>query len=281
MTKIDTDYSYEPLDSGGDWAEIERQEQEDNRLNEGWLRRNGKRIQLLKESGYVDEIAKTHQIAQIYLQSDSTTQNEKRQAETIDNLNKRLASLENSNLLLRKENSELKTNVKNINPLDNPYKPAGGFVQVGKWFVHECLTKQVGLRTLGLKNADLGILFRILPLIGFNHNILHNPMSQIPFNTKKEIADYLGENQSTFRGSLSRIEKAGIIIPTNGVFVANEDYLICGQISQRTRDAREKHIITNRVPRNKKRRFFRDGSPEHKSLTEEKERRAGVVIGTG
>lgn len=268
---------YDDLDDGADWAEIERQKQEDSRRYIEWEKRHEKEFHALEEADYVDEHLKLYKQAQAVLCSPSATDNETRQAFTIDNLNKRLSSLENINLKLRKENSALKTEVKNLNPLDNPYKPAGGFVQVGKWFVHEYLTKQEELKKLGLKNADLGILLRLLPLIGYNHNILHDPMSQIPFNTEKQLADYLGDNQSIVRGSLARIIKAGLITRINGLFVANEDYLMCGQISQRTRDSREKCLITKKLPRNPKRGIFRAGSSEHEALAKEKERRDQVI----
>ena len=273
MFGSDLSFIYDDLDTGGDWAEIEERKKEDTRISKDREKRHAKERQKLEEASYIDEDLKLYCENQMTLRNEHATPTEIRQALTIDQLHKRLSSLENSNILLRKENTSLRAQENINNPLDNPYKPGGGFVQVGKWFVHECTTTNVKLKECGLRNADLGILFRILPLIGFNHNILHEPTSQVPFSDKKQIADYLGENRSTVRSSLNRLEKAGLIIPINGVFVANEDYLICGQISKRARDAREKYLITKKLPRNQKRKLFRGDSPEYNRLSEEMERR--------
>ena len=108
----------------------------------------------------------------------------------------------------------------------------------------------------GLKEGDLQILFRLIPCVGYNTGILLNPDNGFPFITYADIAEYLGEkpiDDGKVANAMRRLIKEGIVWRYGGMFIMNDDFIRCGQMTtgvlQKRREKRQ--AIQGKKPINK------------------------------
>ncbi|MBQ8920347.1 MAG: hypothetical protein IJ056_09615 [Acidaminococcaceae bacterium] len=110
------------------------------------------------------------------------------------------------------------------------------------------LSKEADIKQAGLEIKDYGVLFRLLPCVGYNTGILLNPDTGIAFISLKDIAEYLGESPRSDGGlgrSIGRLIKSGILFRYGNLYVVDDSYIRCGQMTtgvlQKRKDVFEKY----------------------------------------
>lgn len=138
--------------------------------------------------------------------------------------------------LVEREKTE-QENIVMRNALSLGIKRQSGDDTVFSMLYHETArgyTDKEGLKAAGLDNRDLGILFRLIPLMEFNCNLLIHPGTGKFLHTGTEIADCLGEtNKRGVQRSIAKLKEAGILYMPEGVegLAINENLVRCGNPS--------------------------------------------------
>ena len=104
---------------------------------------------------------------------------------------------------------------------------------------------QEDIKEMGLKETDLSVLFRLIPCVGFDTGILLNPDTGIPFIKSDDIAEYLGEktgSDNKCSRAISRLIKSGILFRYGSVFMVNDFYIRCGQMTRGVMNNRKKYF---------------------------------------
>ena len=104
---------------------------------------------------------------------------------------------------------------------------------------------QEDIKEMGLKETDLSILFRLIPCVGFDTGILLNPDTGIPFIKSDDIAEYLGEktgSDNKCSRAIGRLIKSGILFRHGTVFIMNDFFIRCGQMTRGVMSNRKKYF---------------------------------------
>lgn len=134
---------------------------------------------------------------------------------------------------------------------------------------------QEDIKEMGLKEADLNILFRLITCVGFDTGILLNPDTGIPFIKSDDIAEYLGEktgSDNKCSRAIGRLIKSGILFRHGSVFIVNDFFIRCGQMTRGVMDKRKKYFEKYNKKQGKK-QTNKQGkkSMQKKSKTKEQE----------
>ena len=106
-------------------------------------------------------------------------------------------------------------------------------------------TTQEDIKEMGLKETDLSVLFRLIPCVGYNTGILLNPDTGIPFVKSDDIAEYLGEktgSDNKCSRAISRLIKSRILFRYGKVFIMNDFFIRCGQMTRGVMNNRKKYF---------------------------------------
>ena len=124
------------------------------------------------------------------------------------------------------------------------YETSGLFAKVNASVLAATFQKKEQLQALGINNADLGVLYRLIPLLGYKSNIIVNPMTKIPFVSNKDIAYFLGDRVATISTSMNRLIRAGVIDRVEKIYIANADHIVYGRLTVRQFQHREQ-VLSN------------------------------------
>ncbi len=118
------------------------------------------------------------------------------------------------------------------------------------------LSRKEDIEKAGLKEGDFQILFRLIPCVAYNTGILLNPENGISFISIADVAEYLGEKSSSdgkVAKSMQRLIKAGIIWRYGSLFIMNDLYIRCGEMTTGVLQKRKKKMETwqGKKPTNK------------------------------
>lgn len=93
-----------------------------------------------------------------------------------------------------------------------------------------------------ITNSDLGILYRLLPLVDFQTGLLIHPNTQYPFLSKESISELLGykPKSKTVTRALTRLIRVGVLDRIGKCFAVNYNYILSGAISSETIKARDR-----------------------------------------
>ncbi len=138
-----------------------------------------------------------------------------------------------------------------------------------------CVMKRAGLSRKediegkGLKEKDLSLLFRLIPCVGYETGILVNDIG-IPFSSVNEIAEYLGEKKgadSTTGQAIRRLKEAGIIYKYCGVFIIDDSYIRCGQMTRGVLQKRRK-VLKDQLDKQGKKGGVKQGKKQTRTKKE-------------